>query len=38
MDMENRFEFCYSDFHVARSTSECDFIHCFARDRSNTYI
>ena len=28
MDMENRFEFCCSDFDVAGSTSECDRLTC----------
>ena len=28
MDMENRFEFCCSDFDVVRSTSECDRLTC----------
>ena len=26
--MENRFEFCCSDFDVVRSTSECDMLTC----------
>ena len=28
MDMENRFEFCCSDFDVVRSTSECNRLTC----------
>ena len=28
MDIENRFEFCSSDFNVARSNSECDRLTC----------
>ena len=28
MDMENRFEFCCSDFDVVRSTFECDRLTC----------